>query len=390
MTKDQIYKKAIEENPNSGSLEIAKLIKKNNPQLKIGINSIRRRVQEYAQFHDISLEPVYELKDTTTDRGKMKEEIKKFLSKPKTIIEISNKFEKPPKEIEKLLDELRSEKFNVVLTEDGFELSNKLKQGGHSYIDLSRFENKVYKFGFTTDNHLCSKYERLDILNALYDIYESEGITEVFQAGNIIDGVAQFNKYDVHVTGVTPQIDYLLANYPKRNGIKTKFIAGDDHEGWFVQREKVNIGEYIELKAKENNRDDLEYLGYIEADVVFKSSRGKAIMKVMHPGGGSAYALSYSPQKIVESFTGGEKPSILLLGHYHKADYLPSYRNVHVIQGGTTQDQTPFMRKKKIQAHLGGWIIEFQQSKDGAINRFKTEFISFFDKHYYKKQGYYR
>jgi hypothetical protein len=48
------------------------------------------------------------------------------------------------------------------------------------------------------------------------------------------------------------------------------------------------------------------------------------------------------------------------------------------------------MRKKKIQAALGGWIIEFTQSKDGAITRFKSEWIPFFDKQYYHRKGYYK
>lgn len=318
-------------------------------------------------------------------------EIKKFIEKPKTIIEICNKFNKPPKEVEEILNKLRESKFNVVLSDNQYQLSSQLKEGGIQTIDLSKFENKTFKFGFCTDNHLNSKYERLDVLNAIYDIYEQEGITDVYNAGNWVDGEARFNKYELINTGITPQINYFVKNYPQRNGITTYYIAGDDHEGWWVQRERVNIGEYAQMMAEKAGRTDLKYLGYLESDVELKVGNGKkAIMKIMHPGGGTAYALSYAPQKIVESFTGGEKPQILLLGHYHKADFLPSYRNVHIFQGGCTQDQSVFMRKNKIAAHLGGWIIEVQISKDGLVNRIKSEWLSFVDKEYYKKQGYYR
>jgi hypothetical protein len=125
----------------------------------------------------------------------------------------------------------------------------------------------------------------------------------------------------------------------------------------------------------------------MEADVILKASQGETILRVLHPGGGSAYAISYTSQKIVESYSSGEKPHILLDGHYHKAGY--NYiRGVHVVQTGCTQDQTPFMRKKRLAAHLGGWIIEFSVDDQGAITRFKQEFIPFYDNGYYTKWGY--
>ncbi len=104
----------------------------------------------------------------------------------------------------------------------------------------------------------------------------------------------------------------------------------------------------------------------------------------MHPGGGAAYALSYSAQKIVESFQGGEKPSVLLYGHYHKFDW-NYYREVHNIGTGCTVDQSIFMRKQKIQAHVGGLLVRLHQAPDGAINRVKVEWIPFYDRGYYSK-----
>ena len=58
-----------------------------------------------------------------------------------------------------------------------------------------------------------------------------------------------------------------------------------------------------------------------------------------------AYALSYKIQKMVEAMSGGEKPNILAVGHYHKLEMFP-YRNVQCFQTGTFQAQTPWMRGK--------------------------------------------
>jgi DNA polymerase II small subunit/DNA polymerase delta subunit B len=75
--------------------------------------------------------------------------------------------------------------------------------------------------------------------------------------------------------------------------------------------------------------------------------------------------------------TGGEKPSILINGHHHKAMYL-FYRNVHAIECGTLEAQSGWMKGKRIAAHVGGWIIEIHVDEEGTINRFKSEFIPFY------------
>jgi len=319
----------------------------------------------------------------------LKKKIVKALSKPKTMTDLCDETGASTKDVDAVLQILHNEKYNLISNGGVFEITGDLVTGGSLSIDLEKYENTAYRIGFCGDNHLGSKFERLDVLNALYDIFEKEGITDVFNTGNWIDGEARFNKYEIHTHGITPQIDYFVDKYPQREGITTHFIAGDDHEGWYVQREKINIGEYAQMMAEKAGRNDLKYLGYVESDVEFKVKNGRAIMKVMHPGGGSAYALSYSPQKLIESFSGGEKPQILLIGHYHKFDYI-HYRNIFCIQTGCTQDQTIFMRKKKLQAHVGGGIFEFQVSQDGSVNRGKVEWIPFYDVDYYKRQGYYR
>ena len=82
------------------------------------------------------------------------------------------------------------------------------------------------------------------------------------------------------------------------------------------------------------------------------------------------------------SYQGGEKPNILCIGHFHKFDH--SYpREVTAIQVGCTVDQTPFMRKKEIAAHVGGVTLEFDQDDHGIIHNVKVSFHPFYDKGFY-------
>lgn len=258
---------------------------------------------------------------------------------------------------------------------------------GPIYEYVSRPDNS-FVFGATSDNHLGSKYERLDVLNDLYDEFAKAGVDRVYNAGNWIDGEARFNKYDLKIHGMDAQCRYLAANYPQRKGITTYAVAGDDHEGWYAQREGVNIGKYAERVMREAGRDDWHDLGYMEAAIkLVNANTGKfSIMAVVHPGGGSAYALSYSIQKIIESLDGGEKPAVGLYGHYHKL-WAGNIRNVWCLQTGCTEDQTTFMRKKKLEAHVGGTIVTLRQDPEsGAITGFLPEMRRYFNKGFYQNR----
>jgi predicted phosphodiesterase len=288
------------------------------------------------------------------------------------------------------LEQLQDEKFAVELRTDGrYVLAADVAPGGRAAQKMQDRGDGWSVLGFVSDTHLGSPHERLDVLNKLYDIYAEEGVTNVYHGGNWIEGESRFNRHDVKVFGMTAQLDYFLEYYPVRPGITTHYVAGDDHEGWYQQRERVIIGEYLEEKALKVGRADLHYLGYVEADVELTTPSGASTcLRVMHGGGGSAYAYSYVLQKQVESYQGGEKPSILCMGHHHKFDYCYP-RNVHAFMPGCTEDQSIFMRKKKIEAHVGGVLVRLKQSpEDGHVTRFDCCWMPFYDRGYYQNFQY--
>lgn len=245
---------------------------------------------------------------------------------------------------------------------------------------------KWMDFGFCGDTHLCCKQERLGELHNFYDLIESEGITKVFHAGNIVDGhIQKINGDSVFATSVDGQAQYVIDNYPRRKGVTTYFITGDDHEGWWM-KEGFNFGFYLHALAKDQGRDDIKYIGHVEADIEVrvKGVKSPTIIKLQHPGGGSAYARSYTGQKQVEAFEGGEKPAILVQGHYHVSNYMND-RNVHVLSLPGFQDQTIFARKKRLRMEIGAGIVSFKiNPRDGAISRFRIEPVRYFTRGYYK------
>jgi Bacterial regulatory protein, Fis family len=250
----------------------------------------------------------------------------------------------------------------------------------------SRADN-TYKFAAFGDLHAGSKYCRWDVRKDLHERAEKFKAQAILDTGNWVDGCRPWNIHDLEKVGCDEQIQLLAERYPK-TAIPTYAVTGADHEGWWAKSEGIDIGGYCQsvMRAAGHNWTDL---GYMQADILLKNANSGAtsILRIMHPGGGSAYAVSYKPQKIIESFQGGQKPAVLILGHYHKIDF-GYIRNVWYIQAGCCQDQTPFAAQKALDYQIGGFLIEFEQDPEtGAIIAFKPEARCYFDRAYYFETG---
>jgi predicted phosphodiesterase len=230
--------------------------------------------------------------------------------------------------------------------------------------------NRIVRFGLIGDTHINNKFAQISLLHDIYDHFEHEGIKHVYHAGDIDDGeqMRAGHQYECYTQGADAHRDEIVRIYPRRDNITTHFITGN-HDASLMRRAGYNIGTDI---AKE--RDDMEYLG---ADCAIVMLTPNCSLELRHPWDGTAYALSYKPQKLIESLSGGEKTNILAIGHYHKIEYL-FYRNVHCFQTGTLCAQTPYMKGKAIAAHMGGWIVTIEVDGEGHIQRITPEMIPYY------------
>lgn len=326
-------------------------------------------------------EPEQVLNDTALP-GRLKAYLKTCVEH-QSVEQLADHFSCCPREIRDAIVELETNATLLDTDNDLVALERDLKtHEAPLAIDFSKYAETEYPLGVVADNHIGSKYERLDVLESLFDRFQSYGVQTVYQCGNIIDGEARFNKFDIYAHGVEGQVANLIEKWPRRAGIVTQFVTADDHEGWYVQREHIDVGKKIEHDAYEAGRDDLRHLGYMERDIEYRQENGSNRIRVIHAGGGSTYATSYTSQKYVESLQGGDKPPLVFVGHFHKFDYsFP--RNVHIIQAGCTEDQTPFMRKRRIEAHVGGCVVWVKQNTLGLFTSVKVEWVNFYDKTFY-------
>lgn len=295
---------------------------------------------------------------------------------------LSKRLHLPIKDIKRAIKELQKSGYNIVEVHGSYKLLRKTNPEV-SPFNFEKLMPSKYTFGVISDTHLCSKYCRLDVLEAAYTYFSKQGITKVLHAGNIIDGENENNMFDLLAHGVHDQAQYLVDHYPEREGIVTYFITGECHEGWYQKREGIQIGWLLQHWAEERGRKDLQFIGHLERDITIKQPQGETIIRLIHPGGGSAYALSYPSQKMVESFQGGEKPHILIMGHHHKFE-LNYAREVTCLQPGCTQDQTPFERRRKIAAHVGFCTLELGCRIDGTAGQVTVSWFPFYDRKYHQ------
>jgi hypothetical protein len=226
---------------------------------------------------------------------------------------------------------------------------------------------QVIKFGICGDMQFGSKYAQITHLHRFYDKCVTKGVQDVYNTGDVIDGIKMRpgHEYELYAISADSQKDDVVINYPKRDGIKTHFITGN-HDASLYKLAGYDIGTAI---AKD--RKDMNYLG---RDCAVVHITPNCTLELRHPWDGTAYAISYKIQKMIEAMEADSKPNILAVGHYHKQEYM-FYRNIHALQTGCFQGQTPFTRGKGISIAMGGYIVTIEVDCYGHIQSFLPEFI---------------
>lgn len=216
---------------------------------------------------------------------------------------------------------------------------------------------ETLKLLLISDTHLCSKYDRLDILRYLYEKAEDEGVKHVLHSGDFTDGKSNRPEhiYELKEHSYQGQVDYCIDKYPSFSG-KTYVIAGN-HDGWWYKSTGSEI-----LKPISNARKDIVYLGPDVADVKI----GKLKIHMFHGKGAQAYAKSYKAQKYIETLGIENRPHILQMGHIHQAFFYQQDKTM-VFQTGTLEDQTPFGRAQGFNDNKSCWWVDVEFDDKGNV-----------------------
>ncbi len=245
------------------------------------------------------------------------------------------------------------------------------------------FPDEHVKFGVFSDAHMGHMNYRPDILDKFIKDCKIQGVDFIVNPGDTLEGMSgrEGHIYELTHIGASAQMKYFEKEFDKFDLLGVNFPvysieAQDSHSGWFHNKANMglNIGEELQKKSKH-----YKFLGYDEQDLLLDNGLK---IRLRHPGGGTAYAISYKMQKYVESISGGQKPEMVFQGHFHKSNYL-FYRNIHCYDSGALQEQSPFMKKKGTPSHIGYWIVDVhvnkKKEKGKIIERVNNQFVPFFE-----------
>jgi len=252
-------------------------------------------------------------------------------------------------------------------------------------VEVGTFSQKSVTFLIVGDLHLNAKEPvKKKKANLLCDfkrfrevlhIGKEEGAQYVLQTGDVVDGenMRPEQKYSLVVQGLDNVVEY-AANVWPNIGLRTFFIGGN-HDQTYMKIIGADVCRAIAAK-----RPDLIYLGMNEGNLplqpqyIDKLMKGETLpaqgptwLRILHPAKGTPKSQSYQPQAETEGLSSDVKPNILIIGHYHKMDYMFS-RNVHAFQAGTMEKQSDWMRRKILAAQLGAWLVTAFYKEDGTID----------------------
>jgi len=221
-----------------------------------------------------------------------------------------------------------------------------------------------------SDTHLCSKFDRLDILRYLYQEAEDKNVDYILHSGDVVEGLSGRPQqiFELKEVSYTAQRDYTIDKYPKSD-IPTYMIAGN-HDLWWIKQCGADI-----VKDVCARRDDLHYLGSDCEDLMI----GKLRCRLYHGAKGQSYAKSYRLQKYLDSIPSEELPHILQTGHIHQSFYMKQ-GNTHCFQTSCLQDLTPFERSQGYNNDKSCWWVEVDMDDKGNPVNIKQELETFGNK----------
>lgn len=295
----------------------------------------------------------------------LKSKLKYLINKKKSLLEVCQELELKDYEVIGIVELMKQDGELVDYINGELVKLKKPVQNNDVYEIPNKLEH--LKLLCISDTHLCSKYDRLDILKYLYSKAEDKGITYVIHSGDFTDGKSTRPEhiYELKEHSYEGQVDYCVEKYPEFSG-KTYVISGN-HDDWGYKSTGSEI-----VKSIARQREDIVYLGADVADMKI----GKMKIRLFHGTGGISYAKSYKIQKYLDSIPIEEKPHILQTGHIHQAFYYKQ-DNTHCLQTGCLEDLTPYGKTKGFAGEKSAWWVDIDFDDRGNVHSITPELEEF-------------
>jgi len=239
----------------------------------------------------------------------------------------------------------------------------------HSFAERPAitFSGDKFTFAHVTDTHIGEETFRDYLWTDFLEECERRNVQAIFHSGDIIEGMSNRPDQVYHLTdvGFSAQMDH-AARLLDMSSIPIYAIDGN-HDRWAIKSGGLFVGTELERRCEK-----LNFIGHDCGDVDINGT----IWRLWHGEDNSSYATSYRMQKLIEAFTGGDKPHVLLAGHTHK--YCKIFeRNIWALSGGALSYQSSWMKSTRKACHTG-FIIGEVVINDDEIVAFSDTFYPYY------------
>ena len=285
-----------------------------------------------------------------------------------TLEAVCDRLRCPPSEARTRVLEARAAGYDLSLTDTtiAFQAADEPAEV-HAVERAPATEKDPVFFAAISDTHFGAAEMAGGQFQEFVEEAHSRGVRHVLHAGDIFEGTYhRGHQYEVAEVGFERQCAAGLSVLPELPGLHYYLITGNHDWNCYHKAVGMDPGRAFEARARQAGREDVHHLGHQQGRVQL----GDVRIELAHPSGGSAYAKSYPVQKWIERYEGGDKPHILIFGHYHSYMVIEN-RNVCAIMPGCWKFQGTFEQSKGLQPAVGGALIWAWRDEVGM--RFRHE-----------------
>jgi predicted phosphodiesterase len=289
-----------------------------------------------------------------------RETVKRYIRDSKETIE--EKVDKPDALLRKIRERFNDDELRQLANAWAFNPKGLPKP-------ILTFEGDEVVVGFCTDTHIGEVSFNDSLWISFIEECKRENVSLIVHAGDVHEGMSNRPDQIYHLEdiGSSAQMDHAERLF-KMTDIPIKVIDGN-HDRWGIK----SNGLFMVRDLANRMPGNVEFLGSDSGYFYINGTR----WMLWHGEDGSSYATSYRVQKLIEAFTGGDKPQVLLVGHTHK-EISMFERNVHTVSGGALSYQSAWMKSKRMPCHTGFHIIR-ATIRDNQIVKFSTTFYPFYE-----------
>ena len=300
---------------------------------------------------------------------------------PRSLVALADILDCSPKTVTDLVSEARDAGYDVQLSKTGEGVrpapreSVALEQAKPAAV--SGNEITIAAVG---DVHFGNKFHMGAELQDFCDKAYAAGARRFLQVGDLLDGVYRHSVWDQTHRGFSDQSKLAVQKLPAYPDSTWEAIEGN-HDETFARDCGLDVSRAVTLAFKDAGRKDFTMNPGRSHYFHLKPRKGRGVfVELWHPGKGPAYALSYKLQKKVEGYAVGQKPDILLVGHYHQSVYA-NIRGVHAFMVGCFQGGgSNFGKSLGTAPAIGSWIIRVSLTKDGTLRRVAPEWVGYYER----------